>query len=248
VASFLNLLNDDSLLRPAGWVEACVLIASGLLLGGGLCRLRLPNAFGSAIGIAFLASLAAISMSYFTSFWFPWLVIVGGQVPCALAWALVVNARRRPATETQGTVSEPAPETPGYELIHPPFGEGAYGKVWLARTKAGEWRALKVIYLAKFDGDADPYEREFNGVQKYQLVSGRHPGLLRVDFVSEKRRDHFYYVMELGDALEPGWENDPSAYQPRDLVSERAKLPKGRLPIKECLRVGIRLCEVHQTL
>lgn len=242
VASFLNLLNDDSLLRPAGWIEAGVLIASGLLWGGALWRLRFRNAVIVAVGGALATSLAAISMSYFTNYWFPWAIIVGGQVPCALAWTLVIQARDR--LEKGGMVlMEPAPKTPGYELIHPPFGEGAYGKVWLARTQSGEWRALKVIYRAKFDGDSGPYEREFNGVQKYQPVSGRHPGLLRVDFVSEKQRDYFYYVMELGDALAPGWEKNPSAYRPRDLVSERAQLPKRRLPVKECLRVGIGLTE-----
>jgi serine/threonine protein kinase len=49
--------------------------------------------------------------------------------------------------------------------------------------------------------------------------------------------------MELGDALEPGWEAHPATYKPRDLVSARAAWPKRRLPVKECLRIGICLSE-----
>jgi serine/threonine protein kinase len=127
--------------------------------------------------------------------------------------------------------------------VHPPFGEGAYGKVWLARTRTGEWRALKVIYQAKFGDDAGPYEREFNGIKKYQTISDQHRGLLRVDFVSAKTDGGFYYVMELGDSLVPGWPQAPATYRPRDLVSERAQLPKRRLPVKDCLRLGMTLCE-----
>jgi len=163
-----------------------------------------------------------------------------------LGWALVTGLRRAP--KTLRTDDGLVPDTPGYELIHPPFGEGAYGKVWLARTKDGQWRALKVIYLANFEDHPAPYEREFDGIKKYQPLSSQHPGLLRVDFVSEKRAGYFYYVMELADALAPGWEADPAAYQPRDLVSERARLHKRRLPVKECLRIGITLSEALEFL
>src|SRR5439155_12685375 len=40
VTSFLNLLNDDSLRRPASSIEALVLLVAGTLLGGILCRMR----------------------------------------------------------------------------------------------------------------------------------------------------------------------------------------------------------------
>ena len=36
-------------------------------------------------------SLAAITVSYHTQFWFRWVVIVGGQVPCALACAVLAR-------------------------------------------------------------------------------------------------------------------------------------------------------------
>ena len=242
LTSFLNLVNDDSLLRPPQWVELLLFVASGVVLGGTLCRLKFSRALAMAAGLVIVISLFAILLSYFSNYWFPWLIIVGGQVPCALVWALIPRTRSVPEPTRTGA-REAAPNTPGYELVHPSIGEGAYGRVWLARNKAGHWRALKVIYLAKFEDNPGPYEREYNGVKKYQPISDQHPGLLRVDFVSEKHPGYFYYVMELGDSLAPGWEKNPSSYKPRDLVTERLQLPKRRLPIKECFRVGIALSE-----
>jgi len=252
LTSFLNLTNGDWLRRPARSVEAVVLVISGLLLGGGLCRVRLPQACVLAAGAALLIAAGAISGSYFSNFWFPWLVIAGGQVPCALGWALAVAIQH--ALETRviriiqphlrpAVALEDLPDTPGYKLFNPPFGEGSYGKVWLARNLKGQWRALKVVYLSNFDQNADPFEREFNGIKKYQPLSNQHPGLLEVEFVSEKQKDCFYYVMELGDPLEPDWEHEPSTYKPRDLGSERARSQRRRLPVRECVRIGLALSD-----
>jgi CHASE2 domain-containing sensor protein len=252
LTSFLNLINGDWLRRPPGWLEALLLATGGLLLGGGLCRVRLPLACALAVGVALAAAGGAISWSYFTNYWFPWLVIVGGQVPCALGWAAALELRRALEKKTvsvslsfprPAAAIEELPDAPGYVLFNPPFGEGAYGKVWLARNAHGQWRALKVVYLANFGQNTDPYEREFNGIKKYERVSGQHPGLLRVEFVSEKRAGYFYYVMELGDPLEPGWEREPSTYKPRDLVNERVRSRGRRLPVRECVRIGLALSD-----
>jgi serine/threonine protein kinase len=138
--------------------------------------------------------------------------------------------------------AQDVPDVPDYELVHPPFGQGAYGKVWLARNAIGQWQALKAVYLANFGGNTDPYEREFNGIRRYKPISDKHPALLRVDFVSKmKRAGYFYYVMELGDSIAPGWEHNPSTYKPRDLVSERRRSPEQKLPTRECLRIGLAL-------
>src|SRR5579859_1495240 len=252
LAAFLNLMNHDWLRRPVWWLEALMLVTSGLLLGGGLCRLRLPLACAVAVVVALVATFGAISWSYFTNYWFPWLVIVGGQVPCALGWALAIRVRHALRKRTVSVslsfprvtaAVEYLPDVPDYKLFNPPFGEGAYGKVWLARNAAGQWRALKVVYLANFDQNTDPYEREFSGIKKYQPISDKHPGLLRVEFVSEKQAGCFYYVMELGDPLKPGWEREPSTYKPRDLVSERARSHGRRLPVRECVRIGLALSD-----
>lgn len=242
LTSCLNLLNHDWLQRPAWGIELCLLAAAGIFLGGGLCRLRWPAALAAAAGVFVAAVAGAVLLSYYSNYWFPWLIIAGGQMPCALAWTLATRIRR-PADAGKTVVMAPLPDTPGYELFPTPFAEGAYGKVWLARNPAGQWVALKVIYLAKFDNNAGPYEREFNGIQKYKPLSNRHPGLLRVDFVSQKKAGCFYYVMELGDSLVPGWQSDPAIYRPRDLVSERAHLRAKRLPVKDCVGIGITLCE-----
>jgi serine/threonine protein kinase len=214
--------------------------------------MRLLVACAVAVGVTLVVAFGAISWSYFTNYWFPWLVIVGGQVPVALAWALVIKLRHA-LKKKMVSVSlsfprptapvEEMPDAPDYKLFNPPFGEGAYGKVWLARNATGQWRALKVVYLANFDQNPDPYEREFNGIKKYQPVSDKHPGLLQVEFVSEKQAGYFYYVMELGDPLEPGWEQEPSTYKPRDLVSERARSHRRRLPVRECVRIGLALSD-----
>ena len=243
MTSFLNLMNNDWLRRPAFWVEAVVLIIIGTVLGGGLCRMRPLMACIFAAIIALALALGAVSWSYFTNYWFPWLTIAGGQVPCALAWALVMAKPRVRVAGLKAAAVEELPDAPGYELVNPPFGEGAYGKVWLARNAAGQWQALKAVYLANFDNNPDPYEREFNGVSRYKPISDKHPGLLRVDFVSEKGAEYFYYVMELGDPLEPGWECEPSTYKPRDLVNERAHAPGRRLPVRECLQIGLELTD-----
>jgi len=247
VTAFLNLMNGDWLRRSSGWVEAIILTVSGILASFGLSRLRpLTACLAAAVG-ALSVALIAVSWSYVTNYWFPWLIIAGAQVPCALICAIMMPTIRH----VQGTVTgagrgEPVyevPETPDYELFPPPFGEGAYGRVWVVRNAVGQWQALKVVYLANFDNNPDPYEREFNGIRRYKPISDKHPGLLRVDFVSKKRPGYFYYVMELGDPLDPGWEREPSTYRPRDLMSERARSRGRRLTVKECVEIGIALTD-----
>src|SRR5277367_1458854 len=98
----------------------------------------------------------------------------------------------------------------------------------------------------------DPYDREFKGITRYKPVSERHPGLLRIDFISQKKPEgYFYYVMELGDSLTPGWEENPSLYKPKDLFSLAAQNEKHRLPALECIRIALDLSDalefLHQT-
>jgi CHASE2 domain-containing sensor protein len=264
--TFLNLMNGDWLRRSPWWLEVIVLIATGVLLGGGLVRMGPFAASGVAAGSAMAVIVGAVSLSYFTNYWFPWVVIAGGQIPCALAFTLAVR-RTRPApvpTKTVVLPPQPAhtvkaptplpgtqdlPEAPDYELFEPAFGEGAYGKVWLARNAIGQWQALKAVYLARFSQRTEPYEREFNGIRRYKPISDQHAGLLRVDFVSTKKAaGYFYYVMELGDGLTAGWEQNPATYIPRDLARMRAETPNQRLPVRECVRIGCALAEALEFL
>jgi CHASE2 domain-containing sensor protein len=265
--AFLNLINGEWLQRPAGWLEALGLCAAGALFSAGLARFGRLAACGLAAGGALAFTLAAVSFSYYTNYWFPWLVVVGGQVPCALAWALLAPQRHVETEEatredltpglttpasgalTPSSLTFELPDAPDYEFFDPPFAEGAYGRVWLARNAVGQWQALKAVYLAKFGAQSSPYDREFNGIRRYKPVSDKHPGLLRVDFVSIKKPSgYFYYVMELGDALEPGWQSNPSRYVPGDLAKVRSRAPGRRLPAGECLRIVTGLAEALEFL
>ena len=261
---FLNLLNGDWLRRSAGWIEIGILLISGLVLGGGLCGKRPAPACALALGITALVSVAAIWLSQATNYWFPWLVVVGGQAPCALVWALI--GAPLPAREVvvppisipavPGPEAEPMqiagradlPDSDDYEIFHL-LGEGSFGKVWLVRNAVNQWQALKAVYLARFGSNTKPYEREFNGIRRYKPVSDKHPGLLRIDFVSTKKKQgYFYYVMELGDALEPDWEKTPSTYKPKDLAKLLQQTERRRLPTRECLRIAIQLAEALEFL
>jgi CHASE2 domain-containing sensor protein len=250
VTEFLNLMNGDWLRRPAWPVEALVLTLTGVFLGGGLCQFRRLPAFGIACGAALVWTIAAVGLSYFTNFWVPWLVVVGGQVPCALAWAML-PAKAHFQTQLSPTKpfvltfpDEKPPDAPEYELFDKPFGEGGFGRVWLARNAIGQWQALKAVYQAKFGDNPGPYEAEFKGLQKYKPVSEKHPGLLRIDLVSRKKEaGYFYYVMELGDSRTPGWEQNPTTYKPKDLDSVRKQADGRRLPFAECVRIGTILAD-----
>src|SRR5262249_55755854 len=118
--TFLNLVNDEWLRRLPWWVEGLVLVGTGVLLGGGLCQGGRLKSLWIGAGVALAVTLAAVWFSQITSFWFPWLVIAGGQVPCAIGFALLAPSIRR---QTRGL-----PDAPDYELFEPSFAEGAYGK------------------------------------------------------------------------------------------------------------------------
>lgn len=239
--TFLNLANGDWLRRPPPWLEATLLVLTGIFIGGGLCQLKRLPLLLVAAGIFLAVTIVSVTWSYFSNYWFPWLVVAGGQLPCALAWAWVSQPR-------QVTIFNE--RFPGYTPLGKPFGEGAYGKVWLVRNATGQLQALKEIERSKFT-DAGPYDREFHGIKSYKPISNQHPGLLHIDHVNcNHDAGYFYYVMELGDALDTGWEQKGEAYQPRDLASVCSQAEGGRLPARECLRLGIVLLEglnfIHQ--
>jgi CHASE2 domain-containing sensor protein len=248
---FLNLMNRDWLRRFPWPLELLLLIATGLLLGVGLSWVRPMNALLLAVAAALVVTLGAVTYSHFSNFWFPWLVIVGGQVPCALGWSVLsANMPRRvevPAKAVGPTGTElisKLPDTPDYELFDPPFGEGGFGKVWLVRNAIGEWQALKAVYQSKFGKATGPYEAEFKGIERYKPVSERHQGLLRIDFVSRmKPEGYFYYVMELGDGQTADWQNNPKTYKPWDLGHFRRLTKEGRVPVIDCVRIGLALTD-----
>jgi serine/threonine protein kinase len=152
----------------------------------------------------------------------------------------------------------PPPQIPDHELLGC-IGRGSYGEVWLARTVLGQYRAIKVVYRDAFEHDR-PFEREYEGIQKFEPISRSHPSQLAILHVG--RNDQagcFYYVMDLADPVEMKKDECrmkkqrsassvssffilPSAledYRPKTL--KHLLHERGRLPFEECLQIGIAL-------
>src|SRR5688572_8036714 len=70
------------------------------------------------------------------------------------------------------------PVIPDHELIRR-IGRGSYGEVWLARSVLGEFRAVKIV---RQDGRHEdrPFQREFEGLQKFEPISRSNAGLVHV--------------------------------------------------------------------
>jgi serine/threonine protein kinase len=155
-----------------------------------------------------------------------------------------------------------APAVPDYELLQQ-IGRGAYGDVWLARSKAtGALRAAKIVWRHRFE-DERPFQREFEGIQRFERIAREHPTQLALFHVGRNEAEgYFYYVMELADDLgersngrledrsdASGAKNrrsadpllqDTTSYVPHTL---RADLENGRLPAKRVLEIGLALAE-----
>jgi tetratricopeptide (TPR) repeat protein len=153
------------------------------------------------------------------------------------------------------------PVIPDYQLLRR-IGGGAYGEVWLARSLAtGALKAAKIVWRDKFE-DHRPFEREFEGIRKFERISSEHPSQLALFHIGRNEAEgYFYYVMELADPWpsqglanqSPEPNQDPKAelpaegrsptediYQPHTL---RADLAQGRLPAVKALEVGMALTE-----
>lgn len=146
------------------------------------------------------------------------------------------------------------PHIPDHELFRV-IGRGSYGEVWLARSVVGTFRAVKVVYRKAFDRDR-PYEREFDGIQKFEPISRLHEGLVDILQIGRNEAEgYFYYVMELADdasggrassqAVKPESQVSSGAspsqacdtYVPRTLRHDLQK--RGRLPLAECIDLGL---------
>ena len=113
----------------------------------------------------------------------------------------------------------------------------------MARTVTGLHRAVKVVSREDFDLEKT-FEREFEGIQRYERVSQDHPGLVDVLHVGrEPDADFYYYVMELADDVsgEPSDEMEPASYRPRTLASDLRQHPIRE--IGECVTLGRSIAE-----
>jgi eukaryotic-like serine/threonine-protein kinase len=137
----------------------------------------------------------------------------------------------------------PIPVVPDHEVLRK-IGGGSYGEVWLARAVTGALRAVKIVYREDFD-DERGFEREFEGILKFEPMSRDHPGLVNILHVgrSPDGISFYYYVMELGDDLTSGQEINPVEYEPRTLRADHAEAKQVRWETSECIDVGLRLAE-----
>lgn len=133
------------------------------------------------------------------------------------------------------------PNIPDHDVLRK-IGGGAYGEVWMARGVTGAMRAVKVVWREDFD-DERTFEREFEGILKYEPISRDHPALVNILHVgrSPDGVSFYYYVMELGDDVVTGQEINPIEYEARTL---RPDGKSGvRLETGLCIDVGVRLAD-----
>src|SRR5690349_1741441 len=137
---------------------------------------------------------------------------------------------------TAGVDHRAGVSVPDHQLLSC-IGRGSYGEVWLARNVMGTYRAVKIVYRAAFE-HARPFEREFNGIQKFEPISRSHDGFVDVLQIG-RAPEHFYYVMELADDVVTGQQIDPATYEPKTLRSQvQAHKP---LPFEQCVELGLSL-------
>ena len=143
----------------------------------------------------------------------------------------------------------PPTEIPDHQLIRC-IGVGSYGAVWLACNIMGTYRAVKIIYRQAFDHDR-PYEREFEGIRRFEPLSHTHPSQLEIFHVGiNQDLGYFYYIMELADdafidnQMIEGKRECHERLDPKTYTAMTLKLEinqRARLSVAECLQVGLDL-------
>lgn len=137
----------------------------------------------------------------------------------------------------------PNPAIPDHEVLRK-IGGGAYGEVWLARGVTGALRAVKVVWREDFE-DARTFEREFEGILKFEPISRDHPALVNILHVgrSPDGVSFYYYVMEVGDDVTTGQDINPVEYEPRTLRADHHQETGVQWDTSICIDVGLRLAE-----
>lgn len=143
--------------------------------------------------------------------------------------------------------NRPNPTIPDHEVLRK-IGGGAYGEVWLARGVTGALRAVKVVWREDFEEER-AFEREFEGILKFEPISRDHPALVNILHVGRSPDGAFYfYVMQLGDDIRTGRDINPIEYEPRTLRADHHQSSGERWDTNECIDVGLRLAEALEHL
>jgi serine/threonine protein kinase len=137
----------------------------------------------------------------------------------------------------------PDPLIPDHEVLRK-IGGGAYGEVWLARGVTGAMRAVKIVYREDFS-DERTFEREFEGILRFEPISRDHRGFVNILHVgrSDDHNEFYYYVMELGDDAHSDDEINPVEYEPRTLRTDMMRANGKPLSTNFCIETGKRLAE-----
>jgi eukaryotic-like serine/threonine-protein kinase len=133
------------------------------------------------------------------------------------------------------TVEDFFPVIPDHQVLRL-IGSGSSGQVWLARNALGTLRAIKTVRSAPFKHQRS-FEREFNGILKFEPISRLHDGLVDILHVGRNESEgYFYYVMELADDIATGQNIVAETYLPKTLAYQGGQIR--RFPIAECVRHG----------
>src|ERR1041385_7777960 len=158
------------------------------------------------------------------------------RIPAGDARTLADDSKTLAGSARAGAEHRASIQVPDHELLSC-IGRGSDGEVWLARNVIGTYRAVKIVYRAAFE-HARPFEREFNGIQKFEPISRSHDGFVDVLQIG-RTTEYFYYVMELADDVVTGQQIDPGTYEPKTFRSQvRAHKP---LPFEQCVELGLSL-------
>jgi adenylate cyclase len=91
---FLNLIRGDFLREFPWWLNRFLILAVGVLVGGGLVMCR--PLWAVVLGLLPIFPIAYANYYAFDRFhyWFPWLIVVAVQIPVAIVWAVTYNSVR----------------------------------------------------------------------------------------------------------------------------------------------------------
>lgn len=123
---------------------------------------------------------------------------------------------------------EEAPVIPDFQMVRR-LGEGSFGEVWLARTLAGVYRAVKVVRPGTFT------EAELAGIIAYETHAREHAHLISIFHVGEAS-GWLYYEMELADGYSTAPTFRAEDYEPRTVEGDLQR--RGRLPVSEAVDVA----------